>query len=181
MGKFLTHKRLPFISKPEYGGACSLLTFANIFNDETFLDEWLIELSNQKSFPGLTKYEECFVIESQTQDIQLEPVILVQSPMLKLYLESKVFESPENDKDVFVYCVTSIRSNPVDNKAIGHRYAVLTTKEKMLLIDSSLDWSYEVDIESIIHKEGGIIGVDIFFDNERQPYSFTKQTLSHLI
>lgn len=181
MGKFLTHRRLPFIADEKYGGACSLLTFANIFNDETFLDEWIIELSNQKSFPGLTKYEECFVIESQTQDIQLEPAVLIPTGISTGYIKDIFSDKPEDSNTVYVYSVTSIRSNPIDNKAVGHRYAVLVTQEKMLLIDSSLEWSYEVDTESIISKEGIIVGIDLFFDSNRQLYTFTKQTLSHLI
>lgn len=185
------YKKLPFsLADGKLGGACSLATFANIFNNGSWTDAAYVSSVNNREMKGLLFSEEvlkCYIREG----LHLEPAVLTQEWIPYSYLNSIITDQPQKD-EAYVYLLRSRRENNKDKtNLVGHRFAILVTDESLYLIDSYYTHSYKVDeywlksneknIISIFSAEATIVGLDILFTKERQIKVFTKSELSHLL
>lgn len=182
------YKLLPFRLSTGYGGACSLTTFANLFNLSYYLTKGYTDLANQKEIGGLLLSEETIILEGLSS-VLLEPAILIPSgiPTIKLL---DIFDDAPDKDEVYVYLVRSIKGDLTvkDNEAKGHRFLILQTKrQELLIVDSYYDYSYKIDFINHINtakplnQHDKIVGIDILYNSDRTRKVFKRDELSHLL
>lgn len=182
------YKLLPFRLSTGYGGACSLTTFANLFNNDYFLNPSALELANRKEILlGLFFSEE--VLELASFDVLLEPAILIPTGVPTIKLLDLFDDAPDKD-EVYVYLVRSIKGDLTvkDSEAKGHRFLILQTKrQELLIVDSYYDYSYKIDFinhlntAKPLNQHDKIVGIDILYNSDRTRKVFKRDELSHLL
>ena len=180
------YRELPFRLLPEHGGACSLATFANVFNDSLFLNDFFLRQSKGGTFTGLHRFQESHFV-SLTVDLNLECAILYPDGIDNKFLLELFSETPE-DGTCEVFIITSSRSHETsDNLKVAHKYAIIKYYKYIILVDSVYPKSFITTnkssdtIKQLISLEGKIVSIDVFVENDKSFKVFTTEELKHLL